>query len=68
MNQQLMRWELDGVQGPIVVVDVLRAFTTAAYAFAAGAEAIYLVASVEHTASDDPRRMAGPRAWWPGIP
>jgi len=42
-----MRWELDGVRGPVVVIDVLRAFTTAAYAFGAGAEAIYLVASVE---------------------
>jgi len=41
------RWELDGVDGPVVVVDVLRAFTTAAYAFASGADAIYLVAAVE---------------------
>lgn len=31
----------------MVAIDVIRAFTTAAYAFAAGAEAIYLVASVE---------------------
>ena len=31
----------------MVVVDVLRAFTTAAYAFAAGAHRIWLVASVE---------------------
>jgi 2-phosphosulfolactate phosphatase len=30
-----------------VVVDVIRAFTTAAYAFGAGAEAIYLVGEVE---------------------
>jgi 2-phosphosulfolactate phosphatase len=36
-----------GVDGPIVVVDVIRAFSTAAYAFGAGARAIYLVASVE---------------------
>lgn len=44
--RQLRRWELDGVTGPVVVVDVLRAFTTAAYAFAAGAQSIHLVASV----------------------
>lgn len=47
MSRQLVRWELDGVGGPVVVVDVLRAFTTAAYAFEAGAESIYLVATVE---------------------
>ena len=41
-----MRWELEGLAGPVVVIDVLRAFTTAAYAFGAGADAIYLVASV----------------------
>lgn len=40
------RWELDERVGPIVVVDVLRAFTTAAYAFAGGAEAIYVVEGV----------------------
>ncbi len=42
----LARWELAGVDGAVVVVDVIRAFTTAAYAFGAGAEAIYLVDSV----------------------
>ncbi len=42
-----MRWELEGLGGPVVVIDVIRAFTTAAYAFGAGAEAIYLVGSVE---------------------
>jgi len=35
------------VAGPAVVVDVLRAFTTAAYAFAAGATRIWLVESVD---------------------
>src|SRR5688572_17273733 len=43
----LARWELDGVGGVVVAVDVLRAFTTAAYAFAAGAASIWLVAGVE---------------------
>ncbi len=33
--------------GAVVVVDVLRAFTTAAYAFAAGARRIWLVAAVD---------------------
>ncbi len=36
-----------GVDGPVVVVDVIRAFSTAAYAFGAGASCIYLVASVD---------------------
>jgi 2-phosphosulfolactate phosphatase len=35
------------VEGAVVVVDVLRAFTTAAYALAAGARHIYLVAGVD---------------------
>ena len=34
------------VQGTVVVIDVLRAFSTAAYAFAAGAESITLVGTV----------------------
>ncbi len=33
--------------GPVVVIDVLRAFTTAAYALAAGARHVYLVAGVD---------------------
>ena len=33
--------------GPVVVIDVLRAFSTAAYAFAAGARHIYLVGGVD---------------------
>jgi 2-phosphosulfolactate phosphatase len=41
------RWELDGVAGVVVAVDVLRAFTTAAYAFAAGARRIHLAGTVE---------------------
>ncbi len=58
---QVMRWELDGVDGAVVVVDVLRAFTTAAYAFDAGASAIYLVATVEEALrfkADDPDVLA----------
>jgi 2-phosphosulfolactate phosphatase len=43
----LPRWQLDGIGGVIVAVDVLRAFTTAAYAFAAGATSILLVSGVE---------------------
>jgi 2-phosphosulfolactate phosphatase len=35
-----------GVEGAVVVVDVIRAFTTAAYALAGGARHIYLVDSV----------------------
>ena len=33
--------------GPVVVIDVLRAFSTAAYAFGAGARHIYLVGTVD---------------------
>lgn len=43
----MARWELDGVGGVVVVVDVLRAFTTAAYALAAGASGIWLVGGVD---------------------
>jgi len=41
------RWELDGVDGVVVAVDVVRAFSTAAYAFGAGAMEIWLAAGVE---------------------
>lgn len=54
----MVRWELDAVSGSVVVVDVIRAFTTAAYAFAAGAEAIYLVAGV-HEALEFKRSNPG---------
>ena len=43
----LPRWAVADVVGAVVAVDVLRAFTTAAYAFAAGARHIVLVDSVE---------------------
>lgn len=46
-SRQVLRSELDGVDGAVVVVDVIRAFTTAAYAFDAGAAEIYLVATVD---------------------
>jgi 2-phosphosulfolactate phosphatase len=45
------RWELGGVGGVVVVVDVLRAFTTAAYALDAGAAEIWLVAGVDEAIS-----------------
>ncbi|MGI8756667.1 MAG: 2-phosphosulfolactate phosphatase [Acidimicrobiales bacterium] len=38
--------EVADVGGPVVVIDVIRAFTTAAYAFEAGARHIYLVDAV----------------------
>ena len=43
----LPRWELGGVSGAVVAVDVIRAFTTAACAFASGATEIWLVAEVD---------------------
>jgi 2-phosphosulfolactate phosphatase len=47
MARHVARWELDGISGAVVVVDVIRAFTTAAYAFGAGAAEIYLVGDVD---------------------
>lgn len=43
----LSRFELEGVTGTVVVVDVLRAFTTAAYALGGGANAIHLVKGLD---------------------
>lgn len=43
----LGRWEVGETLGPVVVVDVIRAFSTAAYAFAGGAERILVVDSVD---------------------
>ncbi|MDO8389622.1 MAG: 2-phosphosulfolactate phosphatase [Actinomycetota bacterium] len=57
-SRQVARWELAGVTGPVVVIDVIRAFTTAAYAFGAGAEAIYLVGGVDE-ALEFKQRHAG---------
>lgn len=45
--RRVARWELEGVDGAVVVVDVIRAFSAAAYAFGAGAAAIYLVDDVD---------------------
>lgn len=39
-------WQAHEARGAVVVVDVLRAFTTAAYAFAGGARRVWLVESV----------------------
>lgn len=43
----LPRWEIGDVAGAVVAIDVIRAFTSAAYAFAAGAREIWLVADVD---------------------
>jgi 2-phosphosulfolactate phosphatase len=48
--------DLDGVGGLVVVIDVLRAFTTAAYAFDAGASEMILVSSLDE-ARDLKRRF-----------
>ena len=55
MARHVARWELAGVGGAVVVVDVIRAFTTAAYAFGSGAAEIYLVDSVEDALADQGR-------------
>lgn len=46
-----------GATGDVVVIDVIRAFTTAAHAFAAGIEEIELVATVEEAFARDGFRM-----------
>lgn len=43
--------ECEKADGYVVVIDVLRAFTTAAYAFGAGAEELQLVSTVEEALS-----------------
>lgn len=45
--QQVTGFECEHVTGLIVVIDVLRAFTTAAFAFASGAKEIWLVSGIE---------------------
>ncbi len=47
MARHVARWELDGVDGAVVAIDVIRAFTTAAYAFGSGAKEIFLVGTVD---------------------
>ena len=46
-DQFLPRWKVADVDGAVVVIDVIRAFTTAAYAFGAGAAEIFLVGTVD---------------------
>lgn len=46
MAQYVSHWEAATITGPAVAIDVVRAFTTAAYAFAAGAREIHLVETV----------------------
>ena len=55
----LARWEISDVDGAIVAIDVLRAFTTAAYAFGAGADAIHLVGTV-----DEARQLKADHPSW----
>lgn len=45
--QYLARWEVEHTTGTVVAVDVIRAFTTAAYALDAGATCIWLVSGVD---------------------
>ena len=47
MARQLARRELDGVEGAVVAIDVIRAFTTAAYAFGSEVSEILLVGTVD---------------------
>lgn len=52
-----------GARGSVVVIDVLRAFTTAAFAFAGGARALELVATPEEALA---RKRARPRLFLVG--
>jgi 2-phosphosulfolactate phosphatase len=54
-----------GATGTVVVIDVLRAFTTAAYAFAAGALDITLVGEIEEAFA---LREANPDALLVNVP
>ncbi len=45
--QRVERAEAEQARGIVIVIDVLRAFSVAAYAFAGGAEELWLVRSVE---------------------
>lgn len=55
-TRQISIAECDDLSGIVVAVDVLRAFTTAAYAFAAGARAIYPAATVKEALDEKERR------------
>lgn len=61
--------ECEQATGTAVVIDVLRAFTTAAYAFARGAESIILVAEVDEAlqlkAEDASRLLVGEVGGYP---
>jgi 2-phosphosulfolactate phosphatase len=46
-NRFLRSSQVVGVSGAVVVIDVIRAFSTAAYAFAAGAHEIFLVSTLD---------------------
>lgn len=46
MATYLAPWQIDQIAGPAVAIDVVRAFTTAAYAFGAGATLVHLVSEL----------------------